>query len=298
MAITIPNFAKYYNEYVKGTNIARANELKNLTTQARKLKTLIDFIEKGEISSAVQELGNFSSTAKISDYLPSAIIRLHPEEIAQISSKQIGEKISNLKNMFKDFDILSYFGYNEYLHWQARIVMKHLDPKRNFGFEHDFGVFNFYFRIKSDGKPDVLIKQNSGNKTLENGSYHPHIRVDGRACIGTYDQDIKGDIAKLDIFSIIQNITLIMEQYNPTSIFSEDIHSWIGQKCPVCFGFIGSGEEQARCAKQMVMMHKDCAKQIGDSYYNPVLVKQCASCDKETVDWVFINNSITCKDCV
>lgn len=299
MAVSVGGFTKYYNEIIKSTNTLRSQEAKNLTIQSQKIKALIDHIEKGEIGAAVTALGNFSNTAKFIDYFPTNILRMHPEEIPVIPQKKVGEKFDSLSNMFKNFEILSYFGYNEYTQWNARIVMKHADPKKNFGFEFDFGVFSFYFKVKNDGKPDVIIKPSgTDNKILESGSFHPHIRTDGRACIGTYEKDIKADIAKLDIFSIIQNITLIMEQYNPTSIFSEDIHAWIGQKCPVCFGCIGPNDKQARCSKQMVMMHKDCAKQIGDNYYNPVLIKQCASCDAETSDWVFINNSIICKDCV
>lgn len=295
---SIISFHKYLNEYIKNVNASRLLEHNAIVSRSLPFKSIINSIENNNIDDAISAINMLDLSTRLSDYFPCSVLKKHPKEIQPVTAKFVSDKIKNLTNLFQDFDIQSYFGYNEYLNWSARIIMKHMDPQRNFGFEYDFGVFQFFFRIKHDGKPEVITKPLKDNKILDTGSYHPHIRVDGKTCIGTYEKDIKTDIQNLNIFDIMQNITLLLEQYNPTSIYSEDIHAWIGQKCPVCSGFISESDESARCAKTMQVMHKNCAGEISGKFYNPLLIKQCMSCDVETVDWVFINNSITCKDCI
>lgn len=298
MGVNVGQFTKYLNETVKNANDSRNNQIENLKLKAASFKKIGELVENGQIKDSVNEIERqILGVQYTKDLMPIHSIKRFPSEIPMYTAKNVGEKISHLSKMFKNFEITSYYGYNDYLSWTAKVVMKHSNPAKNFGFEYDFGTFIFYFRMKVDWKPEVLVKPHAENKGLETGAYHPHVRADGKACIGTYADHIFEDMSKLDIFTVMQNITSIMEQYNPTSIYSEDIHSWIGQKCPVCFSFIGPTTKSARCEKSMQFMHESCAANVDGHYYNPLLLKKCTACSKESVDWVPVNNSILCKDC-
>lgn len=299
MGVSATEFTKYFNNYAKSINNIRQAELDTLKMRVPVLQSIIDGINNENKEKGVDSIvGVINSYGAVKDLLPVNIIKHHPKEITLLNAKTVADKVERLSNMFKDFEILSPFGTGDYMTWRANITMKHVNAPKNFAFTYDFGLFKFYFRIKNHSSYDIIIKPESGNSTLQSGAYHPHIRVDGRACIGTYEKDIKEDIKSLNPFSIIQNITEIMEQYNPLSIYTEDIHSWIGQKCPVCCDFMPTGTDIVQCEKQKVMIHRACAVEHDGKFYNPLVIKKCSTCNESGPSWVFVSGNIFCGDCV
>lgn len=176
---------------------------------------------------------------------------------------------------------------------EIRAVIQEADPSTRTIFKVDLGKFNVKIVF---GTADVTRTGLSTNSTLsgavaepcgENNPrtidgrncYHPHISGDGRLCLGSYVEDLREDIRRLNFTSIIQCICRLINRYNANSLMYPGayITNWVGDKCICCGGFIG--DSGVKCKKTGSPMHKECSVKIGDDYYYPVIIKTCSKCN-------------------
>lgn len=235
----------------------------------------------------------------ISSYIHSSYLVGQQQEM--LSQEDFSTKYNALKSSFKNFKIVSYSDTFTSFTWTLACVMEYTDPTTNTYFTYDFGQFTIYLTINFNDLAYVVKASPCGNNTAAKSNssvYHPHIGTNSKVCIGSYSDYIKGDLSKKAVLDIIYNISAVLQEYNPQSLYNGiDISSWIGSRCSLCLGFIPEKEKVVKCAKTMCEMHEACATKFENKYYNPVYIKDCTRCGKSSPAWVVKKGEIICGDC-
>lgn len=175
-----------------------------------------------------------------------------------------------------------------------RAILTESDPITRTSFKLDLGNFDvrIYFNYSDITRLDIILArtiqlveahpvgENQPKKINGEQSpcYHPHVRRDSALCLGSYGDDIRIEIGKLNFLSVIQGVCRLMRRYNANSLMFQGayINNWIGEKCSCCNLFVG--DSLVRCASSGLPMHKTCAVQHNDKYYIPNLIKKCHTC--------------------
>lgn len=222
-------------------------------------------------------------------------------QITPLTPEELSVKLKTLKESFANFKFLTYSESFTAFGWVVSCVVEYNHPKSNTYFKYNFGEFHIALNIDFTTQNYVVKALPCGNNKHSKANrriYHPHIAENGRACIGSYGDFIKGDIINFNIIDMIYNISSVLQEYNPQSLYNGmDISGWIGNKCAVCLSFIMNPEEVVRCSKTMCEMHKACSVEIDDEFYNPVYIKACTRCGKSSPAWTARDGEIICGDC-
>lgn len=239
-------------------------------------------------------------------------------QVKYFTEKEFKDQHDLCEKKFSDFKLISVNSYLTEIKWNMRVILKHADPITNSYFDIDMGLFEIKFLTSSDYPIyHTPYKHNyfttykncyatpiGENKPKAIGSqtcYHPHVSSDKKLCLGGYynGKIIDIDLDSFNLWSIIYNVSSIINNYNPKSLnFSgADISNWVGKKCPICYQFCPDSDA-VKCAKTNVYIHKDCGVEIDGNYYSPSEVSTCTACKKETAYFIpYSSDKIICKEC-
>ncbi len=299
------SFWKYYNQGVD--NRCKWEATQNIDGHIEVLKT-------------ANRNSNFSEMLKSATRL-SEFTNYTLGTMRYFSREEFLGQYDMCKERFPDFD-LTYTNSNlSEFRWKMRVILKQANAKANSYFELDLGLFEIKFYTSNDYPMSKApykqsyfsiykhcyaypVGENKPKSIAGAGStkcYHPHISGANKLCLGGYGNDntMYRDIDAFNIWSIIYNISSLINNYNAGSLNfnGADISYWIGQKCPVCYQFCDN-DNVIMCAKTKMSMHKDCGVEIDKLYYNPSSLATCTLCKKETAYYIpYSSDKILCSAC-
>ena len=299
---TLEQFWNYYSNGVKNRNLWLASQ---------QIESRIAELNKAVADSNFRNV--LSHATKLNEYSNYNISKTR-----YLTKEEFENQHSLCEKKFPEFKLISVNSYCTDLRWSMRVILKHADPSTNSYFDIDMGLFEIKFLSSADYPMFKAPYKNSYYSTYSscyasptgenkpksiggNTCYHPHVNIDKKLCLGGYlnGKIIDVDLDNFNLWSIIYNISSIINNYNPKSLnfAGADISNWVGKKCPVCYQFCPDNDA-VKCSKTNVYIHKDCGVEIDGKYYSPSEVSTCTSCKKETAYFIpYSSDKIICASC-